>query len=106
MTSLFGKSQEGKSIDAFVNNKNILNCEERGEADYEESDDWWDSDEEPCTPSQQIDPAEFEVSYICECICTSNLHIKPINSRRKMMKHFSFICSVRLKGTAFHKLMQ
>ena len=32
MTSLFGKSQEGKSIDAFVNNKNILNCEERGEA--------------------------------------------------------------------------
>ena len=32
MTSLFGKSQEGKSIDAFVNNKNILNCDERGEA--------------------------------------------------------------------------
>ena len=32
MTSLFGKSQEGKSIDAFVHNKNILNCDERGEA--------------------------------------------------------------------------
>ena len=32
MTSLFGKSQEGKSINAFVNNKNILNCDERGEA--------------------------------------------------------------------------
>ena len=32
MTSLFGKSQEGKSTDAFVNNKNILNCDERGEA--------------------------------------------------------------------------
>ena len=31
MTSLFGKSQEGKSIDAFVHNKNILNCDERGE---------------------------------------------------------------------------
>ena len=32
MTSLFGISQEGKSTDAFVNNKNILNCDERGEA--------------------------------------------------------------------------
>ena len=32
MTSLFEKSQEGKSIDAFVNNKNIMNCDERGEA--------------------------------------------------------------------------
>ena len=31
MCSLFGKSQEGKSIDAFITNKNILNCEERGE---------------------------------------------------------------------------
>ena len=31
MCSLFGKSQEGKSIDAFINNKNILNSEERGE---------------------------------------------------------------------------
>ena len=32
MSCIFGKSQEGKSIDAFVNNKNILNCDERGEA--------------------------------------------------------------------------
>ena len=31
MCSLFGTSQEGKSIDAFINNKNVLNCEERGE---------------------------------------------------------------------------
>ena len=31
LCSLFGKSQEGKSIDAFVNNKNILNSEERGD---------------------------------------------------------------------------
>ena len=28
---IFGNSQEGKSIDAFVNNKNALNCDERGE---------------------------------------------------------------------------
>ena len=28
------------------------------------TDDWWDSDEEPCTPSQQIDPAEFEVRFL------------------------------------------
>ena len=31
LCSLYGKSQEGKSIDAFVNNKNILNSEERGD---------------------------------------------------------------------------
>ena len=31
MCSLFGTSQEGKSIDAFINNKNVLNCKERGE---------------------------------------------------------------------------
>ena len=28
LRSLYGKSQEGKSIDAFINNKNSLNCEE------------------------------------------------------------------------------
>ena len=28
---IFGNSQEGKSIDAFVNNKNALNCDEKGE---------------------------------------------------------------------------
>ena len=99
-------NEESETEDDANEESGGTDCEERGEADYEESDDWWDSDEEPCTPSQQIDPSEFEVSYICICICTCNLHIKPINSRRKMMKHFSFICSVRLKGTAFHKLMQ
>ena len=31
LTSLYGTSQEGKSIDAFINNKNDLNCEQRGE---------------------------------------------------------------------------
>jgi len=31
----------------------------------EESEDWWDSDEEPCTPSQEIDPAEFEDLFSC-----------------------------------------
>ena len=31
MCSHFGTSQEGKSIDAFTNNKNVLNCKERGE---------------------------------------------------------------------------
>ena len=38
--------------------------EESLEEAADESEDWWDSDEEPCTPSQQIDPAEFEVSII------------------------------------------
>ena len=80
--------------------------DERGEADYEESDDWWDSDEEPCTPSQQIDPSEFEVSYICICICICNLNTKPMNFREKMMNHFLLICCVCLKCTAFHRLMQ
>ena len=31
LCSLYGKSQEGKSIDAFINNKNALNSEERGD---------------------------------------------------------------------------
>ena len=31
LASLFGNSQDGKSIDAFVNNKNALNCDEIGE---------------------------------------------------------------------------
>ena len=31
LASIFGNSQEGKSIDAFVNNKNALNYDERGE---------------------------------------------------------------------------
>ena len=28
-----------------------------------DDEDWWDSDEEPCTPSQDIDPSEFEVIH-------------------------------------------
>ena len=31
LCSLYGKSQEGKSIDAFINDKNALNSEERGD---------------------------------------------------------------------------
>ena len=31
MSSLFGTSQQGKSIDAFISNKNDLNHEQRGE---------------------------------------------------------------------------
>merc|ERR1711971_1154814 len=45
--------------------------EESLEADYEESEDWWDTDEEPCTPSQEIDPAEFEDLFCCPLSLTS-----------------------------------
>jgi len=43
------------------------------EKDEEESEDWWDSDEEPCTPSQEIDPAEFEDLFCCP-LSLSSLH--------------------------------
>ena len=99
-------NEESETEDDANEESGGTDCEERGEADYEESDDWWDSNEEPCTPSQQIDPSEFEVSYICICICTCNLHTEPMNFRKKMMNNFLLICCIRLKCTAFHKLMQ
>jgi len=53
------------------------------EGEDEESEDWWDSDEEPCTPSQEIDPAEFEDLFCCPLSLTSlhpTKHTTPSNS--------------------------
>merc|ERR1711973_874985 len=43
------------------------------EGQDKEDDDWWDSEEEPCTPSQVIDPAEFEDLFCCP-LSLSSLH--------------------------------
>ena len=46
---------------------NEVNEESLEGDDDEESEDWWDSDEEPC---QEIDPSEFEVNqcfHFCSC---------------------------------------
>jgi len=40
-----------------------------------ESEDWWDSDEEPGTPGQEIDPSEFEDLFPCGLL-VSNLPCK------------------------------
>jgi len=64
-------NEESETEDDANEESGGTDCEERGEADYEESDDWWDSDEEPCTPSQQIDPAEFEDLFCCPLSLTS-----------------------------------
>jgi len=52
---------------------NDVNEESLEADDDEESEDWWDSDEEPCTPSQEIDPSEFEDLFCCP-LSLNSLH--------------------------------
>ena len=55
-------NEESAKTDNDVNEESL-----EAEDDDEDSEDWWDSDEEPC---QEIDPSEFEVGecfHFCSC---------------------------------------
>lgn len=56
-------------------------------------EDWWDSDEEPCTPSQEIDPTEFQDLFQCGLL-VSNL---PLSSLPTNPCKISIICKPSLE---------
>lgn len=58
-----------------------------------ESEDWWDSDEEPGTPGQEIDPSEFEDLFPCGLL-VSNL---PCKSSRLPSELSTVTCNPPLK---------